>query len=1130
MKILMTHSTLAGTFRLLCAAFVWLFFCVPAWAGEIQWEKLPDRERLTMRFGVTEGMAGTVGRIDLTGLVVPFTRIPSGLLVGKPPEGATLFKSTRIMGTALVIETQTPEFGFVVPSQTPTELVIDFFPNPLGARWRPTTTAPTTEVAPELVVRPLEQPDAATRALATDPQGIQPETAAALNPSSSLLVTPPAPQAPAPALVVPPPAPVGEAVPAPTPAFVPPTPDPALAPAPAPVAPPPVFAPGGEAAPVALPVSPAPVMPPPAVPQATVFPDNTAIPLPPPQAQPGQPPVAVSLSGTPEHAVAVTQMAEAPSVEVPARPLQPPMPSLPMPPAEAPAPPVSGAVPPQAPGASAPASGVGIGMPQAAFDAPPPISGAGIGMPVAPGVYTGTINTGGLEDIAAGGAATPGVTPPGVAPPGMPATPPPPISTAPAPAGQGVAVPATATQAAAPQANETVVVYTDADGKPIPPPPDPVTLMPEIREHVARGEFAQALEKAYLLLNGGLIDRDTREELLHIRAEMLFVVNRDNLLENYTEIVDATNQAMNFNQNSPRNAGALLRLGYVNLRVNKIVEAEAHFNMLRRNFPDNENVPLTYYYWGEYHFSRNEMQKAADEFQYILQEFPNSRFARDAALGLARSYYRLGYYEQAFIVADYIERRWGRYYLDYPSFLNMVGDIAFRLNRLDDALRNYWLYMNLQPFGEEADIILTRLGDIYAMQRERAAARELYALSVERFPGRDGALVAMMRLAEGGANDLPSIAGMFSVFDQPHSRQPFEVYRTIIEQHPNSALVPLAKIKLALWYLWDKQYEPSLDILALFLDNYPDHELAPRAREIMLQAFTLVASEGMREQRFGRMREIWEKYAGVRGQVEALSPESRMALAISYRHNARPNEALETLEPLFYGDKIPQYSEMALSLVLSIYLEYEQWQSILDVARRIDLWELAPETQMQLDYAMALAGENLGNSVLAAPLWQRLYDSGKLPPAQMAYATFFLARDAERNRELERAFFLGQEALNRLLELVERSPNAADVGKIQTQLASLMDVAETAGRLREALAFANQYMQYLGANDPERTAVRYRMARIYKKQGDEDNWQKALTEIVAQDPGSVHGQLAASELKAASLARDASQFSATGGI
>jgi len=1082
------YPNFAGALRFFCAALVWLLFSVPAWAT-IHWEKLPDRERLSMTFGITEGMAGPVGRIALTGVAVPFTRVPSGVRMEKTPDGAALVKNTHIMGQTLVIETLTPEFGFMVSRQTSTEVVIDFFSNPLGARWRPTEIAPTTELPPEHLVRPPEQHDVATKALAVEPQGTGPKTAAALAP-------------PAPAAQVPPPI-QPQAVPPvqATPAVVQPQVLTGV-PEPAQTAPSTPAAPSAEAVPPA-PSTPAPAQAAPAAQAEDAF--------------AGQRPVVVTLSGTPEHATAATQMAEAPPVAVPVRPPQ------------------SGAGSTTvAPSGDAVVADVNIGplleaieekdKQTAPLPTPPlplPVSdairssdiGAGVGVRVSPGFYTGVINTGGFEDIGRSTETVQGGTPPGAheAQPLFPTT-------------QPVTVPAEPEQAA------PVIVYVDAEGKEIPPPPSHAALMPEIYEHIRQGAFAQALEKATQLLTRGLIDRDLREELLHIRAEMLFLLGRNNLSERYLEIADATNQAMNFNRDSPRNAGALLRLGYLNLQVHNIAEAEAHFNMLRRQFPNDENVPLTYYYWGEFHFGRNEMQRAADEFQYILQEYPNSRFARDAALGLARAFYRLGYFEQAFDVVDYIERRWARFYLDYPPFLNMIGDVAFRLNRLDDALRHYWTYMNLQPFGEEADIILTRLGDIYAMRRERAAARSLYTVSIERFPGRDGALVAMMRLAEDGMHDTPSIAGMFSVFDGPFSQQPVEIYRTIINRYPDSALVPLAEVKLALWYLWDRQYEQTLDTLSAFLDRYPHHELTPRVREIMLQTFSLVATDSMQNQRFGKMRELWERHEGVRGQAESLAPESRMALAVSYRHNDRPNEALEVLEPLFYGTKIPEYSEMALSLVLSIYLEYEQWQSIFDVARRIDLWELTPEIQMQLDYAMALAGENLGNIALSTPLWQRLYDSGRLPPAQMAYATFFLARAAERNRELERAFFLGSEALSRLLVQVEQSPNAADVGRIQTQLASLMDVAETAGRLREALAFADQYLQYLGANDPERMAVRYRMARIYKKQGDDDSWQKALTEIVAQDPGSVFGQLAASELNAASLAREAAQFSPTGRI
>ena len=665
----------------------------------------------------------------------------------------------------------------------------------------------------------------------------------------------------------------------------------------------------------------------------------------------------------------------------------------------------------------------------------------------------------------------------------------------------------------------------------MPPPADPKVVLPEIRKHIATGEFPQALEKAELLLRQGNIDQAEREELLHLRSEMLFVINsKDNLAQQYKNITDATIQAINFNQKSPRNAGALLRLGYMNLKLKNIPEAEARFNMLRRQFPEDENVPLTYYYWGDYHFQRNELQRAADEFQFLVQKYPNSRYAREGALGLARAFYRLGYYQQSFNVVDYIERRWERFYIEYPPFLNMMGDVAFRLNEFDYALKHYWLYANLDPKGEEADIILTRIGDIYSMKGEKKAGKELYNESVRRFPDKDGALVAMMRLAENSVNDDPSIAGMFSVFDGPFNMAPVEVYRTIIEKHPQSTLVPLAEIKLAMWHLWKREFIETLDTTAAFLQKYPEHELAPKAKEIALQTFAILSAESVADGRYGRMREIWERYPIVHGQEEILPPESRIALGVSYWKDGKPDEALRTVEPFFLGRKVPEYSEMALSLILSIYLEHDQWRSIREVAKRVDLWELSPASQQQLDYSLALAAENLDESETAAPIWQKLYASGTLPPSQMAYAAFFLARDAEKRRELEKAYALGKEALTRLMEQAERSPNAADLSKIRTQLSSLMDVAETAGRLREALGFAEQYLQYLPAQDNERVAVQYRMARIYRKQGNLDSWKKTLTDIATKNPGTVYGQLANSELKAAAIAEDAARYSPTGRI
>jgi TolA-binding protein len=680
------------------------------------------------------------------------------------------------------------------------------------------------------------------------------------------------------------------------------------------------------------------------------------------------------------------------------------------------------------------------------------------------------------------------------------------------------------------QANATLIIYTDEKGNPVEPPPTYANLHPKIIEHMKASEFDQALALADLLLEKATLNPEQYEDVLHIRSESLFALYKDDIPNHFTEIADAAQRALSYNPESRRNSAELLRLGYMNLHLNNLPAAEANFRLLRTRFPDGDNVALSYYYQGDYYYGRSELQKAADQFQHLIQTFPNSRYTRESALGLARSFYRMGYYDQAYNVVDYIQRRWGHFYIEYPPFLNMMGDVAFRLGKREEALNDYWLYINLEPQGDEADIILTRIGDIYSLQREKKSADAIYLESAGRYPDREGGLVAMMRMAEEGINDNPTIAGMFSIFAGPFKLGPQEVYRNIIEKHPESSLAPLAKVKLALWHLWNKDYHAALDTLTKFVEEHPNHELAPRAREIAIQTFAVLAAEGMQDERYKRMLDIWERYAIVHREPADLSPESRISLAVSYRQQGNPDAALRMLEPFFLGNWIPDYSEMALGLVIGIYLEYDQWPSIREVARRVEGSNMSAASRQQLDYAQALAAENLNEPDTAAPIWQRLYDSGNLPPAQHAYAAYFLAMGAERDRHLEKAYHLGLEALGGLRALAERSANPADLAKIRTQLSSLLDVTENAGRLNEALNFARQYLQALPENDPERMGVRYRMARIYKNQGDTDNWKSILGEIATQAPDSVYGKIAASELKAASIAEDAARYSPTGRI
>ena len=747
--------------------------------------------------------------------------------------------------------------------------------------------------------------------------------------------------------------------------------------------------------------------------------------------------------------------------------------------------------------------------------------------------FRSRINSGSLSDWQS---TRTGAVPAGTAPQGSPSTSAPAASVgSPTPATSGPsstpAAPATQSADGSPApgaAPETTKVYVDAQGNPVPPPPDPVEAMAEVRKDVATGNFKDALAKIKPLLSHPELTREQMEEVLHLNAEVLFMAHQNDLAGNFDAIVSATVSAMNYNQNSPRNAAAYLRLGYVNLKVGNLVEADAYFSRLRRQYPLDESVPLTYYYWGEYYYGRNEMQQAADQFQYIISNHSESKYARDAALGLARSYTALGYYQEAFDIIDYVERRWPRLYLQSPPVLELMGDVAFHQGNLDFALDKYMLYYNLLPNGPSADVILTRIGDVYARKRQLAAAKTAYTEAEQRFPDKDGGLVAMMRLAEVGINDTPEIQQMFSVFQGPFTLRPAEIYKKIIDEHPDSALVPLAQLKLAMWHLWSKHYEQTLAVCSDLVKRFPNHELAPRAEEVAMKAFSALAAEGATQNRSGQVIASWESSNIIRKQEENLSPESRVSLAQSMWKQGNPEGALEMVAPMFLGRKDPTFGEPALQLALSIYLDHDMWPEIEKLASQVELWELTDKTRLQFDYALALARENSGRSKDAAPVWQRLAGKSGLADKQQAYVEYFLARDAEDERRLQDAYLLGRSALNRFMVMAQADPKQADVGKINALLASLMDICETSGRLDEALDYANQYMNRLAENDSQRQGMLFRIAGIYRKQGNTPEWRKALVELSETYPDSVHGKAAASTLRSSRLAEEAAQFAPGG--
>ncbi len=1067
------RKTPAGLARFLLAA--WLILppmAHEAFAASWQWASMPRRERVTIALDAPQAdiRHSRTGRQEIT---LPLGG--SGLLqrTGPTPASARILDDVKVEGADVRISTRTPGFGYILTRPDPGHVVIDLFEDPLGNSWQPDTTAPAATATAATATAPATTAPVGQAAEAMAPQAPQ-TTVTPQRPSAQTEAAPAAPAPVAPPVAPPAPlksrgiveTPLTDARPATGTVSGqlapgnPVTPLPAQEPA----------APTADAAP-----APGPTTAPPPLPAPHTGADRQRAYFTVPYALRGRvnfggpedwpQEQAVSASfGAPQGNATNGATAQADNA-VGGR----------MPPRDGTAV-TAPAGTPQQPAGQATADQTAQGQ---TADAPAPLQ------PV-----------------------TPQADPTAQASASAPAN----ATVAHSPAGNGTA------------ANATGVVYVDEKGNPVPPPPDPPQLLAEAKSLISTKDWPGALERLGLLKGLPDIPSDMREEVLYLISDTLFAQHKDSILEGYESIMDATSEAMNYNIRSPRVPLALLRLGLLNLRAGNTREAEAYFALMKRQYPHDDNIPLAYFYLGEDQFRKGQYQKAADQFQYILQNHPESRYVRESSVFLARSLHRLGYLEQASAIMDFVDKRWPRLYLETPEYLLMAADVETQTGRLDQARASYWTYFNIHPEGAENDVVLAKLGDIYAQQKQDKAAREIYEEALRRFPDKDGGLIALLRLTEQGIYDKPDVAAMFSVFDKPGASDPAEAYNRIIEGHPKSALVPMARIKLAMWHLWKQKYPEALEAMAEFAAQHGKHELLDKAREVAVRAFGLLAADAVKEGDYDRVLRFWEDYPIVREQAKNFGPELRLALGMSFWKKDRPGQALEVLEPLIKQPPDAKYGEAAMNLSLTVYLGTESWQPILDLAESVAGWKLSPPAQRQRDYAVALAHENLKQQDKSVPLWEKLDKDPDLPEDQKAYVTFFLSRDAERKRDLQQAYLLNKDALARFVALGEKDKEKADNARIRDCIASLMDITEAAGRTREALDWAGQFAHYLTKDTPEYTALDYRVARLHRKLGDLGEWRRILDGIIAKEPDSVYGKMAASELRTYDVTRGASSF------
>ncbi|WP_231116976.1 tetratricopeptide repeat protein [Pseudodesulfovibrio alkaliphilus] len=633
------------------------------------------------------------------------------------------------------------------------------------------------------------------------------------------------------------------------------------------------------------------------------------------------------------------------------------------------------------------------------------------------------------------------------------------------------------------------------------------------------GKLGEALPLFEDILRQPEVPLDIREETLYAVADIKKQLYGHDLSGHFGEIAQAFIEAMNANLQSTRVPSSLLNLGLLNLQVNNFPEAKAYFKVLQDNYPDDDNIPSISYYWGEYYYRRGEYLKAADQFQYLIQTYPEHQLAKPASYYLAQSLNRTGFVEQAYQIVDYIDKRWPDYYMENMEFLRLAGGVEMALEKWAQAKDHFFTYYNLNPESEGADVVLARIGDIYLHLGEKDAAKQIYERTVLEFPTKEGGLVASMRLAEEGIYDDPSMMDMVSVFDRPYNLRPERIYQQIVEQFPDSPLAPVAQLKLAMWYAFNRQYPEALGAAQDLIEKYPSSPLVARARSLGDSVFALAVPGMVAEERFGRVVRYWETYDFIGQEDTKVDDAVILQVALSYSRIGKPEKALELIRPYLVPEQKPGVSDEALGLAVNIYLDQLAWKEIADVVEMARTnWSLSPERLRQFEYARAMSLQNLGEASKALVMWAELAKDVKVDPAFRAYAMYYMAKSAMEEQDLRRVFVYAQEALSLLLQ------TRGDPEKVKDAVLMSIYATERSGRYEEALKWAREYDRYIDVGNPEWASTRFKLARIYRKAGAMDEWKQLLSDIVEKKPESLQAQLAKSALDTYELEQKAQQY------
>lgn len=334
-----------------------------------------------------------------------------------------------------------------------------------------------------------------------------------------------------------------------------------------------------------------------------------------------------------------------------------------------------------------------------------------------------------------------------------------------------------------------------------------------------------------------------------------------------------------------------------------VTELKGRFQDAINRFPDSVYVPEALFAMGNLCYSTKTYYEALAYYNIIGKKYEHSRVALSALMQKARILALRKNTREALSILEYVRTRYSgmseeieakvetakilhdlnnfNKSLDllleitaarpdsinqYPAISLYLGYNYYQLGDNRKARENLYRFFNCCPDDEKSHLVLTKIADTYRNEGLQRDAVKLYQLVLERYPGEEGALISLFRLAEeqeegkleierGITSPIAIIGGEIA----PPEKIYEGVLKRILKEDEKNLLAQLALLKLAIVYHRAGDYEKSLETLKMLLSRYPLTKLRGETRLTLDRTLSDMLNKEIRRGRYRNILNLYQR-------------------------------------------------------------------------------------------------------------------------------------------------------------------------------------------------------------------------------------------------------------------------------